>query len=205
MNKPSFALAEANMLEEKYKEDTSIVKAIPLVRSIALYESGWPGLAKVESDKGMKYMGLNPKDTVDREKVMLFHLLMASVCIKEKQYDAAEFHIKGLSLVANIPWLATLASGMNDVKKNNIKAGLQKIKIVSQDEAVPENLRTELKSVIAEVEAKGGDIDAGLFWPKMMGSLIMDQLSKSTDSYLSPLVNTVQRVATTIKDKIPSF
>jgi hypothetical protein len=153
----------------------------------------------------MKYMGLNPNTTEDRQKVLLFHILMASVCIKEKQYDAAEFHVNGFALVADIPWLSTLVSGMNDIKKKDLKSGLQKIKRVSEDESVPMELRIELKSAIEQVEAKGGDVDAMLFWPKLMGSLIMDQLSKSTDRYTSSIITTVQKITNTLKDKIPSF
>ncbi len=205
VNKPTFALAETNFIEEKYPGDTSIAKVIPLIRAITLYESGLPIMAKAASEKGMKYMGLSPNATEDRQKVLLFHLLMASVCIKEKQFDAAEFHINGFALVANTPWLSTLVSGMNDIKKKDLKSGLQKIKRVSQDESVPMELRIELKSAIEQVEAKGGDVDAMLFWPKLMGSLIMDQLSKSTDRYTSSVITTVQKITSTLKDKIPSF
>jgi len=71
---------------------------------------------------------------------------------------------------------------------------------LSQDPAVPEALRTVLVEKIALIEQKGGDVDSPLFWPRLISTVVLEELKKSSDSQLSRFVNMLEG----LRKKLPA-
>jgi uncharacterized protein (UPF0147 family) len=82
-----------------------------------------------------------------------------------------------------------------------MQQGLQKFKVLSQDPAVPESLRTVLAERITAIEEKGGDVNSSLFWPKLISALVLDELKKSSNTQIVSLVTMLEG----IKEKMPAL
>ena len=186
-NKPAFAFAEADILTEN-SGSGNLNYLASMLNSCTMYEQGWTTLAKEESDKGMSLASSNGDPTMVELETMVFHLLVGTVCVQEENYDAAKFHFAGFAQLTGVDFPYKLIDIMIDVKKGDIQTGMQKAKIMADDPNVPESLRTELKSIVADVEKKGGDVNSSLFWPKIISSIIMDELQKSSRKGVSGLM-----------------
>lgn len=176
---PEFAFAEADILtEESDSKETTYLAS--MLNSCTMYQQGWTNLAKEESDKGISLVSKGG----DRKKVetetMISHLLIGTVCVQQQNYDAAKFHFAGFGQLTGIEFPYKIVDIMSEVKKGNIQSGLQKAKVLSNDPSIPAVIRTELKKAMDEVEQKGGDVNSAIFWPKLISSLILDEMNKSS-------------------------
>jgi hypothetical protein len=84
---------------------------------------------------------------------------------------------------------------MADIEKGDLQMGLTKIKKMSEDPAVPAELRTILANTIANVEKKvGGEVDSSLFWPKAISGILLEQLKKSGVKEIEATAETLQKL-----------
>jgi hypothetical protein len=193
-DQPAFAFAEADVISEN-SQDQNLGCLASMLNSCTMYQQGWTGLAKEESGKGMALASTSgDKDMLETE-TMIFHLLMGTVCVQQKNMDAAKFHFAGFAAISGVDLPYKLADVMADIQKGNLQQGLQKARLLASDPAVPEIFRTELGGIIAEVEKKGGDVNSSMFWPKTFGSLIMDELKSSSKKGASGLMKIVDKAA----------
>ena len=187
---PAFAFSEADLLTENPGNDHMLYLA-SMLNSCTMYQQGWTDLAKEESDKGMALAATNGDAKSVETETIVFHLLMGTVCIQQKNYDAARFHFAGFGQLTGIQYPYKIVDLLCDLKKGNVAAGMKKAKALSGDASVPENIREGLKEGIAEVESKGGDADSALFWPKFIFSHILDEMKASSRKNVRGLMSLV--------------
>ncbi len=177
--KDAFAFAESDIVSERSKTPSEKFLAHS-INAIVMYENGWKDLAKEESALANGAVNKNPADNSVKLQVAVFHLLMGSLMIKDKNFDAARFHFAGFGQATDIHWPYQLVDAMADIEKGDVQTGLKKIKKMSQDPAVPAELRVALADLITDVEKNtGGNVDSSLFWPRAISGILLDQLKKS--------------------------
>ena len=195
--KSTLAFAEADIVEEE--SDPQIVYLAQSLRSISMYQEGWHGIAKEESIKAKEKASRTPGTTVTYEAAV-FYLLMGTVYVKEKDFEQAKFFWAGFATETDIHWPYQLCDAAADLHGGRVQQGLQKVKIISQDPAVPQPLREALALEIAKIEKHvGTDIDSSMFWPKLISGLIWEELKDSSDSSLRKIA----AMANDLKQSLP--
>lgn len=178
--KPAFAIAEADIIKDKCKDNTTLMLASSLL-AIAYYEKEWTKLAHAESEYANTLINKNPESKL-QIKMLLYHLLLGSYCMYEKDYSAAKFHFAGLALLTGIKWPYSIVEAIDDIEKGNVQQGLIKIKKLSKDESVPPEVRIALSKSIAIVEKNTGDVNSKLFWTKIISKTIFSEMKKALQS-----------------------
>jgi hypothetical protein len=87
---------------------------------------------------------------------------------------------------------------MSDIEKGDTQKGLIKIKEASKDPSVPIEIRTAMAEMITDIEKKTGKIDGPLFWPRLIGLALFDQLKNSDD----PAIKGIGGMPSVICDKL---
>jgi hypothetical protein len=176
--KTTFAFAECDIIQNS-DADAETKFLANVLTAVAMYEEGWKNLAAAEANKGMKLLNKNPDMKYSKEHIMIFHLLMGTVCIYEKELRTAKFHFQGFGEATGIKWPALLVDAMADLNDGKIQQGLKKVKALSKDPSIPRELRDHLATTIAEIEKKTGSVDAFLFWPRMVSWILFDDIKKA--------------------------
>jgi hypothetical protein len=195
--KMSFAFAEADIVEEKGSEskDSHIKYLAQSLRSITMYQAGWHELARIESVRAKVNVSADQASKAKYEAAVIY-LLVGSVYVKEKDFEKAKFFWGGFATETGIHWPYQLCDAAADFQAGNIQQGLQKVKVVSQDPAVPKPIRDELAVQIAKIEkGVGTSVNSSLFWPAIIGKILWQELKKSSQESLSKLVNSIESVA----------
>jgi hypothetical protein len=126
-------------------------------------------------------------------------LILGSLMMKDKKFDAARFHFAGFGQATGINWPYQLVDAIADIESGKIQQGLQKIKRMSQDPAVPVEVREILAKAISDVEKNtGGDVDSSLFWPKAILGILVDQLKDSSVEEVKALGVRMQKMRETL-------
>ncbi len=191
----TFAFAEGNITKD-FSKDANYVALSHMLIAVGMYEKGWKNIAKIESNKGIDILSKTPNGKYTKIELTGFHLILGSLCISEKNYDAARFHFAGFASLTGFNWTYTLVDAMGDVDKGNVQMGLQKIKKLGDDPSVPEEIRLSLKKTIIEVEKTTGNVDSALFWPKLISEVIYKQLknvSKNGIGQFFELIDNIKR------------
>lgn len=177
--KDAFAFAESDIVNERTNTPSEKFLAHS-INAITMYENGWLELAKEESALANSAVNKSPGNDTIRAQVAIFHLIMGTLSIKDKDFDAARFHFAGFGQVTNIHWPYQLVDALADIQKGDVQTGLKKIKRMSENPAVPAEIRVILANGIAEVEKNtGGDVDSSLFWPRAISGILLEQLKNS--------------------------
>jgi hypothetical protein len=195
--KSSFAFAEANIVEEKSKEsnDPQLKYLAQSLRSITMYQAGWDKLAADESMKARQNVSTG-QVSPHKHEVAVFHLLMGSLYVKEKDFDKARFFWGGFANETGILWPYQVCDAAGDFQAGNVQQGLQKVKIISQDPAVPKPIRDELAVQIQKVEATAGSsVNSSLFWPSILGKIIWQEFRSSSQQSLNKFAKTIEDVS----------
>ena len=74
---PAFAFAEADILSEKSGSE-NLTYLASMLNSCTMYQQGWTGLAKEESDKGIALASTNGDTEMVETETMIFHLLVGN-------------------------------------------------------------------------------------------------------------------------------
>jgi hypothetical protein len=196
--KPSLAFAEAAIVEET--NNAEIVYLAQSLRSITMYQQGWHGIAKEESINAREKIAKTPGTNVTYEAAV-FYLLMGTVYVKEKDFEQAKFFWAGFANETDIHWPYQLCDAAADLNSGKIQQGLQKVKVISQDPAVPQVLREALGAEITKIEKHAGsDVDSSMFWPKLISGLIWEELKDSSNSSLRKVAEMVN----SLRESLPS-
>ena len=193
----TFAFAEGNITKE-FSKDANFVALSHMLIAVAMYEKGWKNIAKEESNKGVSILNKTPNGEYTKIEITGFHFIIGSLCIYEKNYEAAKFHFAGFAALTGFDWTYTLVDAMGDLNQGNIKTGLQKIKRLSDDPSVPQEIRTTLKTTIAEVEKTTGNVDSALFWPKVVSEVVYKQLKNVSKNGIGHFFNLIDKVKSKI-------
>jgi hypothetical protein len=192
--KSTLAFAEADIVQESGSAE--VVYLAQSLRSITMYQEGWHGIAKEESIEAKEKIAKVPGTNVTYEAAV-FYLLMGTVYVKEKDFEQAKFFWAGFANETDIHWPYQLCDAAADLHAGKVKQGLQKVKVISQDPAVPPALREALATELAKIEKHAGaDVDSSMFWPKLISGLIWEELKDSSNGALrkvAAMVNELQR------------
>ncbi len=186
--KPAMAFAEADLAQESTDEDVRYLAQS--LRSIAMYEQGWDTLAREESQLAKSQLRKSKSDV--QYEATVFYMLLGLAKAYEKDFNGSKFYWAGFANETGIHWPYQLTDAIADLQANRLQQGLQKLKVLSQDKAVPESLRTTLAAQIEAIEKKGGDVESPLFWPKLISSLVIDELKKSSSGQITGLLNMLE-------------
>ena len=187
--KPTLAFAEADIVEES--SNAEVVYLAQSLRSITMYHEGWHGIAKEESIKAKEKISKTSSSRVTYEAAV-FYLLMGTVYVKERDFEQAKFFWAGFANETDIHWPYQLCDATADLQAGRTQQGLQKIKVISQDPAVPESLRVALAAEIAKIEKHAGaDVNSSMFWPKLISGLIWEELKDSSNSSIRAVADMV--------------
>jgi hypothetical protein len=189
----TFAFAEGNITKD-FSKDANYVSLSHMLIAVGMYEKGWKNIAKGESNKGIDILNKTPNGKYTKIELMGFHFIIGTLCIYEKNFDAARFHFAGFALLTGFDWTYTLVDAMGDINQGNTQTGLQKIKKLSDDPSVPEEIRTTLKKTISEVEKITGNVDSALFWPSVVSEVIYKQLKDVSKNGIGVFFNLIDRI-----------
>ncbi|MFD0999776.1 hypothetical protein ACFQ21_10675 [Ohtaekwangia kribbensis] len=186
--KPAMAFAEADLAQESTDEDVRYLAQS--LRSIAMYEQGWDTLAREESQLAKSQLRKSKSEV--QYEATVFYMLLGLVKAYEKDFNQSKFYWAGFANETGIHWPYQLTDAIADLQANRLQQGLQKLKVLSQDKAVPESLRITLAEQIEAIEKKGGDVESPFFWPKLISSLVIDELKKTSSGQLTGLLNMLE-------------
>jgi hypothetical protein len=187
--KASLAFAEADLAQDQ--GDSTARYLATSLRAIAMYEQGWDSLAHEESTR----LQLMRKPGTDAEyEAAIFYMLMGLVKAYEKDFAQSKFFWAGFANETQIHWPYKLTDAIDDLQHNRLQEGLIKLKALSQDPAVPPALQQALAEQITLIEAKAGDVNSRLFWPKLISAVVLEQLKKSSNTQVAAVVQMVEGV-----------
>ncbi len=194
--KSSLAFAEANIVEEKSNQsnDSHMKYLGQSLRAITQYQAGWYLLAAEESAKARQSVSIGQ---VSRRKyeAAVIHLLLGSIYIKEKDFENARFFWGAFATETGIGWPYQICEAAAAFQGGNVQLGLQKVKSIAQDPAVPKPIRDQLTLELEKVEAHAGSsIDSSLFWPSIVGTIIWQELRNSSLQSLNKFAKTLEDV-----------
>ncbi len=189
----TFAFAEGNITKD-FSKDVNFIALSHMLIAVGMYEKGWKNLAHEESNKGVDILNKTPNGKYTKIELTGFHFILGSLSIYEKNFDAARFHFAGFAALTGFNWTYTLVDAMGEIDKGNYQTGLQKIKKLSDDPSVPEEIRTTLKTTIAEVEKTTGDVDSALFWPRAVSEIIYRQLKEVSKNGIGTFFELIENV-----------
>jgi hypothetical protein len=185
--KPSLAFAEADIASESPEGNVKFLAQT--LNSITMYQQGWHALAKEESTLATQHLDKKPDSKITYE-ASIFYLIMGTLYVKEKDFSQASFFWAGFGNETGINWPYQLSDAAAELQKGNIQTGLQKIKVITQDPTVPKALRDVLAIQITKVEQNAGSsVDSSLFWPRLIGKLLWQELKSSTDKSLQKIIS----------------
>lgn len=194
--KSSFAFAEADIVEEKTNEsnDAQVKYLAQSLRSITMDQAGWHKLAMEESTKARQHVST---DQASRGKyeIAVIYLLMGTFHITEKDFIKARSFWGGFSTETGIHWPYQICDAAAEFQVGNVQQGLQKIKIISQDPAVPKPIRDELAVELDKVETHAGSsVNSSLFWPSIIGKIIWQEFRNSSHQSLNKIAKSIEDV-----------
>ncbi|GAA4038268.1 hypothetical protein GCM10022409_24630 [Hymenobacter glaciei] len=189
--KPVMAFAEASILEGNPDEEMQFLASS--LRSITMYQHGWNALAKQEADRGNGLLKRSSSSNIKTEATV-FYLLVAIAKMQEGKFDEAKLYWAGFATQTGIDWPYALTDAAADLRGGQPQRGLQKLKVISQDPAVPEPLRVELAARLTTLEAHTGNVNSPLFWPNLISAAVLAELKRTNNEGIGKLVKMVEDV-----------
>src|SRR5688572_21392113 len=126
--KNSFAFAEADIVEDIGSEhkDSHTKYLAQTLRSITMYQSGWPELGYGEA---VRANNVSPDQaSKGKYEAAVIYLLVGSVYVKEKNFEKAKFFWGGFAKETGIQWPYQICDAIVDFQAGKIQQGLQKAK-----------------------------------------------------------------------------
>jgi hypothetical protein len=185
--KATLAFAEADLAQEK--GDTTARYLATSLRAITMYEQGWDSLAHQESARQQL---MRKPGTDAAYEAAVFYMLMALAKAYDKDFAQSKFFWAGFANETQIHWPYKLTDAIDDLQHNRLQEALIKFKALSQDPAVPPALQQALAEQIALIEAKAGDVNSRLFWPKLISAVVLEQLKKSSNAQVAAVAKMVE-------------
>jgi len=167
-NQPDFAIAESKIIDDLSTNDKDLKILDHSLAAMAMYDKGWKSLAADEAEKGSVLFMKLPNDTDTKLKAMTFHLIQGTLCVYQENYERARFHFLAFGNISKINWPCQLVEALADMKYNDVKSGLKKIKLISLNKTLPDTLRQPFKELIVKTDKDTGKIDSKIFWPRLV-------------------------------------
>lgn len=189
--KPVMAFAEAAIVEDNKDEEMQFLGSS--LRSITMYQHGWNTLAKQEGERGNALVKKNPSSNVKAEATVSY-MVIAIAKVYEGHLDEAKFYWAGFAIQTGINWPYALTDAAADLRGGEPRRGLNKVKVISQDPAVPEPLRVALADKLALLETHADSVNSPLFWPNLISAVVLEELKKTNNDGIGKLVSMLEDV-----------
>ncbi|MEO8000727.1 MAG: hypothetical protein ABI644_02540 [Arenimonas sp.] len=164
----TIALVETDIVQASVDckpEDRAIADSI---RAIVFQNLQWPTLAIAESRKARA-----SKDSLSGEsfadRAMIMHLAFAYLHITQKEWKEAKFHIDGIAVLIEQPWVSKIGDFALAVNEKRLEDALRIAQEISTDPAVPAEVRSYFAKIYADM---GGDIARMATDPKFLAEMI---------------------------------
>lgn len=189
--KPVMAFGEAAIVEDNKDEELQFLGSS--LRSITMYQHGWNTLAKQEADRGNGLVK-NSKSSNIKSEATVFYLLVAVSKMHEGNFDEAKIYWAGFATQTGIDWPYALNDAAADLHGGEPKRGFKKLKVLSQDPAVPAPLRVALAERLTMLEGYGGNVDSPLFWPNLVSAAVLQELKRTNKEGIGKLMQMLEDV-----------
>lgn len=189
--KPVMAFAEAAIVEDNKDEELQFLGSS--LRSITMYQHGWNTLAKQEGERGNALVKKSASNNIKSEATV-FYLLIAIAKMHDGQLAEAKFYWAGFATQTGIDWPYALTDAAADLRGGEPQRGLQKLKAISQDPAVPQPLRVVLAERLTFLEAHTGNVNSPLFWPNLISAAVLEELKRTNNEGIGKLVKMLEDV-----------
>ena len=189
--KPVMAFAEAAIVEDDKSEELQFLGSS--LRSITMYQHGWNTLAKQEANRGNGLIKNSSSSNVKSEATV-FYLLVAVSKMHEGQLEEAKPYWAGFATQTGMDWPYALNDAAADLHGGEPTRGFKKLKVLSQDPAVPEPLRVALAERLGRLEAYGGDVNSPLFWPNLLSAAVLQELKRTNKEGIGKLMQMLEDV-----------
>lgn len=172
-DKTTLAIAETDIVEAQDCAPFDDLAAASL-RSVAFHRLEWPQLAQAESEKVWAAPRAAGAKKTPAGQMLALHLGLGYLAVSEQRWDRAQIHADALGQMLQAPWLGKIAAAGVAVQDGRAGEALVALKQLSRDPGVPAGVRRELAALIAQAEAKGGDVDSFAFMPRLIATLAWD-------------------------------
>lgn len=193
-DKPAYAVAESKIIQDLSNNDKDLMVLAHSLEALALYEKGLKTLAYSESRKASTLMNEMPAAKSTEMKKVAFHMLLGTLCIYEKNFQGARFHFAAFDAVTKMEWPYLICDAMADYNEGKIKQAIKKLKAISENTDVPEEVRNSLKETLEIVEKETGDVDAQLFWPKLISKALYNSIKTSAIEGIDKISELMQNI-----------
>lgn len=190
--KTEFALAETYIIEDKEK-DEQIIMLNYLLRSIALYEAGLNTKAHKEAEKGYALVNKNPDNAKVKNTIAIYHLLIGSACIYDKNFKAARFHFAGFGLATEIYWPNKIVDAICDLEDRNPEKALKTLKDLNKDSSTPSEVKEVVTLLITEIE-KNSEKYESLLSGNTISKIIIEELKTSSIKGINSMMSFIEEL-----------
>ncbi|MGH8049195.1 MAG: hypothetical protein ACRERV_09980 [Methylococcales bacterium] len=164
----TIALVETDIVQASSDckpEDRAIADSI---RAIVFQNLKWPNLAIAESRKARA-----SKDSLSGEsfadRALILHLAFAYLHITEKEWKEAKFHIDGIAVLIEQPWVSKIGDFALAVHEKRLEDAIRIAQEISTDPSVPAEVRTYFAKIYADM---GGDVARMATDPKFLAEMV---------------------------------
>ncbi|MDR7193796.1 hypothetical protein [Luteimonas terrae] len=155
-DKQILTIAEADLID-RHDCDAFSRHAAQSLRIVTYQRRGWHDLAQADSQLDPATLDAEKTDAITQ--LAALHLVLIYTGVMDKKWDRVVLHVEGLGALIGTPWLGDLGHACLDIHEGRTRDGLRRIKRVSENPHVPEEVRTELAAFIATVELRAGNLD----------------------------------------------
>lgn len=193
-NKPDYAVAESKIIQDLSGHDKDINFLTHSLEALALYEKDLKTLAGNESTKAASLLNKMPATKSAEIKKVAYHLLLGTLCIYEKNFQGARFHFAAFNSVTKMEWPYLISDAMADINEGKTKPALKKIKAITENKDVPEEVRNSLLETLKSVEKDTKDIDSQLFWTKVISQALYNAIKTSAIDGIDKIAELIQNI-----------
>lgn len=180
--------------------ESDIVDALPAcpqyaqisaaLRSVAFHRREWPQLADQQSEFAINGgKALDAQQTNDAlMRMLIVHAALGYKAISDKRWDRAQIHIDAIALSLKQPWLSELGRAGLAINNGDVREGLVLLKRLSENPQVPQDVRTYLGGLIAQVEADTGNVDSSLWMAKVFARIVWGEIKRHGPEGLAGLM-----------------
>lgn len=173
----TLAIAEADIVSA-LPACAYLAQASAALRSVAFQRLGWSQLAREENE--LATYGGAKSDSPDVQQAvvqaLVIHVVLGYAALADSNPDRAQIHIDAIALVLEQPWIGELGTAGLAIQQGDVRQGLVAIKRLSDNPAVPPEVRQLLQEAIGQIESRTGSVDSSLWTTRVLAMVIWREL-----------------------------
>ena len=185
--KPTFAIAESNIAMESKHNQNAEYHALTVL-ALAMYQKGWPTLARQTSEQAKVLLGNQKMAEKMEYEQMGAYVAFGLLALQEGDKKGIHASFQGMSDITKQPWLTDLGDSFAMIRTGNISGGVAKINQLSEDNQVSPKVRASLKKFITQIEAEFGKADSDFLYVKVLGKGLLETVLEVDDSKFQEMI-----------------